>query len=82
DLDEASDIHLYAKDGKVLVTYRDMPTLPFRRGIRIMVVVCIVLGGIMLAIYSRIHALQRWQDRYYINFSLFVGVILIRVLMY
>ena len=76
------DIFLRDEGGDIILTYSNMPVLPFRSLIRFAVLICLVLGGALLAVFLRMYALHKWEYRYFIDISLFVGVIAIRLIMH
>lgn len=79
--DLGADIRIRDPEGNIIYTLSNVPTIVFRSFIRYSVLALIILGTIFLAIYLRIYALNRNHYRYFINVSLFIGIILIRALM-
>lgn len=75
-------IELTDDDGNVIISYSGVPVLPFRAPIRYMVLICLMLGALLLGVFLRIYSLNRWHYRYYINYSLFFGVLAVRLLLY
>ena len=75
------DMVLTGEQGDTILYYSGVPIIPFRTGIRYMVLACLVIGGILLAIFLRMYALQKWEYRYFIDISLFIGIIAIRKIM-
>ncbi|MEM6799878.1 MAG: ATP-binding protein [Bacteroidota bacterium] len=80
--DLAADIRIRDPEGNIIYTLSNVPTIVFRSYIRYSVLAFLLLGAIFLAVYLRIYTLNRAHYRYFINVSLFVGIILIRALMY
>ncbi|MEZ4829999.1 MAG: ATP-binding protein [Bacteroidia bacterium] len=68
--------------GNTILSYGNVPITPFRAPVRYMVLAFLMLGGLLLGIFLRIYALDRWHYRYFINHSLFAGVILIRMILH
>ncbi|MDX2287043.1 MAG: ATP-binding protein [Bacteroidia bacterium] len=82
DQETDADFRIVGSEGHTLFMIDQVPPLPFRAGVRYAVLIFILLGGISLALFLRIYALHRWRYRYYINASLFFGIILLRLLLY
>ena len=76
------DLQLLDPEGGILLTLRNVPVVPFRRNIRLAVLVFFLLGMAAMTVFLRIYALHRWRHRYRINVSLFVGVVLLRLLFF
>lgn len=80
--DQPSPIIIYDLDGNRVFAYQQLPKEPFRQRDRTAVLVFLVLGVIALCIYLRVFSLGSWQYRYFINGSLFFGIIVFRVLLW
>ncbi|MEZ4776069.1 MAG: ATP-binding protein [Bacteroidia bacterium] len=78
----SQNIRLTDDVGNTILSYGNVPVIPFRAPVRYMVIVFLILGGLFLGIFLRVYSLDRWHYRYFINGSLFVGVILVRLILY
>lgn len=73
---------LHPTTGRTLIYMNNVSVVPFRANIRYAVLIFLLLGIITLSVFLRIYALKKWHLRYFINVSLFAGVIFIRLLLY
>lgn len=80
--DLAADIRIRDPEGQIIYTLSNVPTIVFRANLRYAVLAFLVLGALLLAIYLRIYALNRSHYRYFINITLFLGIMFIRALMH
>ena len=72
-----SDLH-----GKRALTFQQLPVEPFRQRDRTAVLVFLILGTGALIVYLRIFSVRRWDIRYFINGSLFFGILALRGLLW
>ncbi|MDX2247686.1 MAG: ATP-binding protein [Bacteroidia bacterium] len=78
----SQNIRLTDDVGNTILSYGNVPVIPFRAPVRYMVLLFLILGGLLLCVFLRVYSLDRWDYRYFINGSLFVGVILVRMILY
>ncbi|MEL6673449.1 MAG: hypothetical protein AAFR61_14690, partial [Bacteroidota bacterium] len=82
DLNASAEVQIVELQGGVVFTIGNIPSAPFRAGVRYAVLLFLVLGLCVLGVYLRIYSLYRWPYRYFINVSLFFGILLIRAVMF
>ncbi|MDP5172754.1 MAG: HAMP domain-containing histidine kinase [Bacteroidia bacterium] len=69
-------------ENRQVLAYQQIPISLFRQRDRTLVLVLLVFAIVALCVYLRIFALERWDYRYFINISLFVGIILLRIFLW
>lgn len=80
--DQPAPVILNDLDGNQVFAYQQLPIEPFRQRDRTAVVVFLILGIVAFCVYLRVFSLQRWTFRYFINSSLFFGIIVFRIILW
>ena len=80
--DVQADVYLFDLQDQPVLSISRLSPSPFRAEIRLSVLILGILVVVGMFIFLRIYALHRWRYRYLINGSLFLGVLLLRLLLY
>ncbi len=80
--DIAGPIIISDLQNKRVLTFQQLPVEPFRQRDRTAVLVFLILGTGSLVVYLRIFSIRRWDIRYFINGSLFFGILALRGLLW
>lgn len=80
--DVQADVYLYDLDDKPVLSISRLSPAPFRAEWRMAVLILGMLGTIGLFVFLRVYALHRWRHRYIINSGLFLGILLLRLLLF
>ncbi|RMG72330.1 MAG: HAMP domain-containing protein [Bacteroidetes bacterium] len=76
--EQQGDLQLLDPEGGLLLTLRNVPVEPFRRPMRLAVMLFFLLSLVGITVFLRIYVLTHWRYRYRLNLGLFLGVIVLR----